>query len=203
MYSIFVKDEFYDSSIVQGLRLQFSTNYQFVSSLEIDVDVAFPFCSNLAFVIMYTDDLNKEGINRIQAISNKNSNFILIISISPTESSLYERFLCDISRDIRAVVCFPNDNFQKSASSFIFKTVNQIKESKNEIENLLKHKKRENLNPDIQASAIFSNLIKPVEVKNKILAMMKADTGTIRKTMIKGLPELFKCDFYMESDDSD
>lgn len=203
MYSIIVKDGFYNSSIVQSLRLLYPKNFQFIRSTELIADLIFPFCSNLSFSIFYPDHLNEDGVKKAQAISQKHPNFVVVICISADESLQYEKFLCAIPQNIKTVVCFPHDNFQKSASSFIFNTVNTFKKHTREIEKMLEQKRKDDLSPDFQAKIIFSNLIKPTDVKNQLLSMMTEETGTIRKTMIEGLPELFKCDFYMESEDSD
>ena len=168
MYSVNIKDEFYNSSIVQGLRMLFPKNFQFTKSTEIDADIVFPFCSNLSFKILYADHLNKEGIIKVQTLAKKYPNLVAVICISPKDTICYEKFICKISQDIKAIVYFPIENFQKSASSFIFDTVSHFKKGTRAIEIILKQKRSEDLNPDIQAQTIFSCLIKPIEVKNKI-----------------------------------
>lgn len=201
MQSIIVKDSFYNSSIVQGLRMLYTKDFRFTRSSDISPDLVFPFCSNLSFAILYYDHLDQDGITRIQTISQSYSNFITIICISPKESTLYERFICKVPFDITAVICFPIENFQKSASSFIYNTVSDFKQNTRGLEKVLETKRKNDIDPDTQANSIFSSLIKPTDIKNRIMSLMIENTGTIRNTMIEGLPELFKYDFYMESDD--
>lgn len=137
MNSIIVKDSFYDSSIVQGLRLLYSKNHEFIVSTDIIADLVFPFCGNISFAILYPDNLNKDGIAKVTAISKVYDNFIVIVCISSEEATLYKHFLCAIPTNITALVCFPHDSFSKSTSTFIFDTVAEFKIKTRKLEKLL------------------------------------------------------------------
>lgn len=144
MKSIIVKDTFYDSPIVQGLRLLYSKCYAFSISTEINSDLFFPFCGNLAFAVFYPDNLNKDGITRIKSISKVYNNIIVIVCVSPEDAQLYKHFLCAISTKVDAVVCFPHDNFSKLVSSFIYDTIQNFKLKTRELQKELEHERNYN-----------------------------------------------------------
>lgn len=184
MKTIIVKDSFYNSSIVQGLRMLYSKSVVFLRSEEIIADLVFPFCESMSFVILYPDNLNKDGASRLCAVSQLYSTLVVIVCISPEEALLYENFLCLVPKKITALVCFPHENFQRSVSSYIYETVDKCKRKTRELEKQLRIKKE-------NGHKIIFDICCCHDIKTKeFLLLVRQDINTIRNATKKGISEL-------------
>jgi hypothetical protein len=199
MTSVIVRNTFWHSSVVQHLRALCPKDVRFRESTNVQADLMFPFSGSLAFTILYPDHLNDRGAREIELLTKAYSKSTLVLCISPDESDLYSDFLARIPSKVSAVVCFPHENFAKTAAKFIFQAAANAKETQRKIEKLVEERRRLYMNPDVQAPRIIDGLVRNEATRTALKAMLNTEAGTIRKTLVKGVPELFERDFYIEA----
>jgi uncharacterized membrane protein len=146
------------------------------------------------------DRLNERGSADIEAMVKVYSNATLIICLSSEESDLYSNFLTMIPTQVAAVVCLPHDGFANNAAKVIWEIASKAKIIRTNLERLVEERRRHCMDPDIQAGRIIDELLVGDSDKRVTLkTMLHTQTGTIRKTLTEGIPELFAKDFYIES----
>ncbi|OHT06059.1 hypothetical protein TRFO_05713 [Tritrichomonas foetus] len=198
MNSIVIKESLYNSSFVQMLRTISPKDIRFTSSPKIKADIVFPYCANISFSILFTNQLNKIFLQQIKKTSEAYKHYVVIICISQDDKELYTDFLCGIPSKVMAVICLPHENFNLTASNFILETATNFRSRSRELEQKIESKRKSVLDPDTQARNIFNLLIKEGDVRERVIQTMINETGTIRSTIEKCLPELNECDFYLE-----
>jgi hypothetical protein len=177
---------------------------RFRDSPNVQADLLFPFCGSSAFQILYPDHLNERGLADVEAMFKIYSNSTLVICISSDESRLYADFLATIPTQVAAVVCLPPDGFAKSAAQFIWETASKVKIVRANIERLVEERRRLSMDPDVQAGGIIDELlVGDADKRTSLKAMLNTQTGTIRKTLTEGIPELFAKDFYIEAEEEE
>jgi hypothetical protein len=201
MTSVIVRNTFWHNPLVQHLRSLCPNDVRFRESANVQADLLFPFSGSLAFTILYADNLNERGARETELLATAYSRSTLVLCISPDESDLYSDFLARIPPKVSAVVCFPHENFAKTAAKFIFGVAANAKETHRRIEKLIEERRRLFMNPDVQGPRIIDGLVGADETRAALKAMLNTDTGTIRRTLVKGVPELFERDFYIEAGD--
>jgi hypothetical protein len=204
MSSLVVRPSFWNSPVVQHLRSHCPKEVRFRQSENVRADLLFPFCASSAFTILYPDKLNESGITEIESMVKVYSNSTLVICLSQEESNVYANFLSIIPTQVAAVVCFPPDSFAQTAAKFIWETASKAKVVRNNIERLVEERRRLSMDPDVQAGRIIDELlVGDSERRAALKTLLNTQTGTIRKTLTEGIPELFAKDFYIETQDEE
>ena len=200
MKSVIVKSSFWESPIVQQLKMISNSETNFRKSADVLADVSFPFAS-VSFSVFYPDQLNENGIKAIQEIINRHQVLVVIVCLTQEESDMYTDFLCHVPARVSAVVCFDKENFNRKAAKFILDTSSKAKIAKRRIDRLVEEKRKMFMNSDIQGSRLLDSLIKDDKERRKLAHMMNTETGTIRETLVRGIPEVLEKDFFIESDE--
>jgi hypothetical protein len=181
------------------LRVFCPKEVRFRESPNVQADLLFPFCGSSAFTILYPDHLNERGSEDIEAMSKAYSNSTLVVCISVEESEVYSNFLAMVPTQIAAVVCLPPEGFAKAAARFIWETASKVKVVRSNIERLVEERRRLFMDPDVQAGRIIDELlVGDAEKRAALKTLLNTQTGTIRRTLTEGIPELFTKDFYIE-----
>lgn len=201
MMNIIIHADFWDSSITQFLRLRVPNDIGFQRTFEKDApDLYFPFANEISFVIVWSEQLDSTvTISRISSLTNK-----LLIIIGACEEQDNERYSSFVSHfpKIHSIVCFPIKNFANEVSKWIWATVSNTKGLTKQIGSILEQTRIKAMNPLIQADFIITHLVKDEKRRNEILYALKGGKKTtLRKELIKKLPELFEMDFYLEPND--
>jgi hypothetical protein len=201
MGTILVHSNFWNSVVVQYLRLACPKDVRFRETPAIAADLVFTFSGNVACSVLYPDNLNEHGITRLSNIATNFLTSIVVICLSAEESQAYGDFLARVPSKISVVVCLPHEQFPKVAANFIWETASRAKINKRKIEKQLEDFRRAAMDPDLQATRILDSLIVNVAERANLSKKMNNETGTIRKTLTQGIPELFAKDFYIETVD--
>jgi hypothetical protein len=87
----------------------------------------------------------------------------------------------------------------KAAGHFIWELASKVKVVRHNIERLVEERRRNFMDPDVQAGRVIDELlVGDAEKRAALKAMLNTQTGSIRKTLTEGIPELFAKDFYIE-----
>jgi hypothetical protein len=194
-----VSSRFWNSSIVQHLRMICPKDVRFRESDSVPCDLLFPFCGSAAFSILYPDHLNQKGADQMETMVKTYRNSTIVVCLTADDSDQYSDFLTMIPTSISAAVCFAPDQFAKTTAAFIWQSASKSKTVCRKIDGLVEERRRACMDPDIQGARVFRELIEDDQQRREIIAKLNTETGTIRKTLTEGLPEIFKRDFYIES----
>jgi len=194
-----VRSSFWRSSIVQHLRTVCPSDVQFRESATIHADITFPFCGTTSFSVLYPNNLNPKGVQELEEATKYHQMLVAIVCLSPDESDMYADFLTSIPVQVSALVCFPPDRFARKAATFIWETASKAKPTRRKLERLIEEKRNLFMNPDVQGPRILESLIADPAERARLQTMMDTETGTIRETLRKGIPELLERDFFIES----
>ena len=206
MNTVVVREGFSETGIFQVLKSHFLKHGKcsITISKKISADLVFPFSDIAFFVHSIEVDDNKKDEETIQQISKIYNNLIIIVlMIRGNDSNLkYSSFLAEIPISITSVVCFykdENQEYEEEISQFIYKVSSQFKSEERKFEKLIEERRKYSLDTDTQAHRIFQELIKEETLRNKLINLLENRTGTIRQTINEGLPDITKCDFYLEN----
>jgi hypothetical protein len=203
MSSLVVRASFWNSPVVQHLRACCPRDVRFRDSPDVQVDLLFPFCGSSAFQILYPDHLNERGIADAERIARIYPNTTLVICLAADESRLYADFLAMVPAQTAAVACLPPDGFAKAAARFIWDTASRAKAVRANIARLVEERRRLAMDPDVQAGRIIDELlVGDADKRASLKTMLATQTGTIRRTLTGGVPELFAKDFYIEAEEA-
>jgi hypothetical protein len=201
MGTILVHSNFWNSIVIQYLRLLCPKDVRFRETPAIAADLVFTFSGNVAISVLYPDNLNDHGLEKITNTAANFATSIVIICLSTEEAQVYGGFLAQVPSKVSALVCLPHDQFPKAAALFIWDSASQVKANKRKIEKQVEEYRRIAMDPDVQSTRFFDSLIVNVTERANLSKKMNNQTGTIRKTLTQGIPELFAKDFYIESTD--
>lgn len=199
MRAVVVKQSFWTNPVVQHLRMMCEEDVTFRQSLTVLADVVFPFSGAIAFCVLYPDKLNEGGISEIEEVARHHQTVAVIVCLSADQSQLYGSLLAAIPVAVSAIVCFEEDGFAKNAAEFMWETASKVKQMRRKIDRLIEEKRKSFMDADVQGPRIFEGLIKDVRERAKLIRMLNTETGTIRETLVKGIPELLDRDFFIEA----
>jgi hypothetical protein len=192
---------FWNSSIVQHLRMICPKDVRFRESECVPCDILFPFCGSAAFSILYPDHLNEKGAAQMLTMVKTYRNSTIVVCLTSEDSDQYADFLTRIPTSISAVICFAPDQFAKTAAGFIWEAASKSKTVCRKIDGLVEERRRACMDPDVQSARLFRELIEDDQQRKEIMTRLNTETGTIRKTLTAGIPEMFTRDFYLGSPD--
>lgn len=201
METLVVRSSFWLSPIVQHLRSVCPDEVMFRESENILVDLLFPFSSQLSFAIFYPERMNEQGVEEIKEMLKSRKFLVVVACAGPENADLYAEFLSAVPPALSCVICLPPANFARKAAESIWKAASETKISSRRLDKMIENRRREFMNPDVQAPAIFGALIKDVEERSALQKIMNTETGTIRNTLIKGIPEILERDFYISEEE--
>lgn len=198
MGSIVVSSSFWHNPIVQVLRMVVPKEVWFRESSNISCHILFPSFGGIAYYIMDASDLNDTGVAVANKMCTEFNTLVIIILLGMKDRNAYGDFVSKVSLKVNAVVCFPVNKCEKSVADFIWKTASDLKPSSRKLQQMVDKERTLANDPDYQANRIFKLFIQDEKERDGLLEMMKTETGTIRKTLVEGIPEALENDFYLE-----
>lgn len=200
MRAVVVKQTFWLSPVVQHLKLLSQRDVTFRQSLNVYADVVFPFSGAVSFCVLYPDKLNESGVKEIEEVVKHHQTVCVIVCLSGEDSGMYGSLLAALPTCVSAVVCFEQEGFAQKAAEFMWETASKAKQVKRKIERLVEETRKKFMDADVQGPKILEGLIKDVRKRASLIKMLNTETGTIRETLLQGIPELLERDFFIEPD---
>lgn len=197
--SIVVRSEFWNNPIVQCLHtLIKDTNINFRESKNITCDMLFPFANSLAVHVLDASQIDENTLACCDKMTRSFKSLLIIVRVDETSKERYVDFLSKVSRKVSAVTYLPPRNFDVNTAKTIWEIVSNTQIVQRNINNMVEERRRLMMNPSETSKKVITTLVKDSSKREELLNMLSQKSGTLRNTLLKGIPELFEENFLLE-----
>ena len=198
MSAIVVRSEFWNNPIIQFLRNIVPKTVTFRESKGISVDILVPFCNSISFYFVDTSSIDSSTFVYLNRIVSSFKSTVVIAKVEERNMNNYISLLSNAPKSISCITYFNTKGFEKASANFVFEIIENSQRAQRNISSMIEERRRNLMNPTETAKFVITNVIQDEEKRKEIFNILSQKGMTLRTSLLKGVPELFQYNFFLQ-----